>query len=317
MAADSTPMPKPPDRQPSLDLDLGFDPKRAAGSAGARPATEPVPADLEPPRPELRRPSGSAQAARSPKADEREPAWWRRAREATKTPPAPVPPVSFANLWRGLLLEEGWTLELSAGHLASLESLVRGFDIRPGVVEASIGGGREKPHRVQLRLAPFAAAEWARLARKLADDTEEAALNAELDLGRIPLALVEACDACGLSLVPRRLALVAAACTCGGARLPCDHVLATQLKLARRLGTEPLALVALRGGPKAELVGLVARVRAELARAPVLTQARPADPFAAPAPLRLDWAALAAPAPTRPVLPPLEGWRPSESFDAL
>ena len=297
---------RPGNWQPSLDLGL---PKTA-------PETR-VEYDRES-APRRTAPAERAPASsHRPRSDSGESPWWSRAQAAVTAPRTPSTAISFANLWRGLLREADWTAELPPAHAALLEAMVRGLDVRPGVVEAGVGAARERPHRVQLRLVPFTAAEWARIVRHVVDAGAVESLLAELSESRVALALVDACDSLSLTLAPRSLALVSAACTCGAAKMRCDHVLATHLAFARRIGTEPSALLAFRGAAPDELRGLSSRILEEVSRAEQASnEAPPVDPFVAPTPLVLDLASLPAPRPRQP-LPPVDGWRGSESFDAL
>ncbi len=242
--------------------------------------------------------------------------WWSRAQQVAAAPRPAVSGLSFANQWRGLLRESEWTAELPPAHAALLEAMVRGLDVRPGVVEAGVGAARERPHRVQLRLPPFSAAEWARVVRHIVDAGAVETLLSELDASRVALSLIEACDALSLTLAPRALAMVTAACTCGATKARCDHALATHLAFARCIGSEPTQLLLFRGASRDDLRRLSARVLEEVSRVGLVARERPVDPFAAPAPLTLSVSML-VPARPRPPLPPVEGWRASESMDAL
>lgn len=245
--------------------------------------------------------------------------WWERVQQVEAARAEHPRDESWGRAWRGLLLGEGWTFGLRPARQEALEQAVRGVDVRAGVVEAGASNGRERPHRVQLRLPVLTQAEWARVARQVVDDGAEEILRRDLAAGIVPLALVDAADRHALPLVPRRGTQVSAACTCGGARLPCEHVLATHLALARRLDTEPLQLLAFRGGPVSELLALLERVRGDAALQQE-TREGPAgqgEPFAfadGPAP---DLVALDLPsAPRAPFVGP-DGWRAKESFDAV
>jgi uncharacterized Zn finger protein len=243
--------------------------------------------------------------------------WWQRVRQVETDPVKVAQPVlSWGGSWIRLLAGEGWLDELRASRRALLEHSVRGLEVRPGVIEAGVGGGKARPERVQLRFAPLTSGEWARLARQVIDDGTDEAVGTALDSGHVPVALVDAADRHGVPILPKRLVLLVAACTCGGARLPCDHVLAVHLALAKKLEGEPLALLAFRGGQPKELLELFARVREEL-RATLPAARIEVDPFApgdAPEP---DWTLLARPSMQRAPLPPPEGWRARESIDAL
>lgn len=245
--------------------------------------------------------------------------WWDRVRQIAESGPQRAPePVSFAQTWRGLLSEAGWFEELPPAHRALLEACVRSLDVRPGVVESGIGKTGERPHRVQLRLPAFTQADWARVLRRVVDDGRAESMLRDLDAGRVPIALIEGCDACELVLAPRKLSLVLAACSCGGAAAMCDHVKATHLALIRHLGKEPLSLIVFRGGAVDELRTLLARLQEEAARTRVdANPLAPLDPFAAPVPLSWNDELASLPESVWRTLPVIEGWRARESFDAM
>lgn len=244
--------------------------------------------------------------------------WWHRVRKIENDPGHAAHPVlAWGAAWQRLLAGEGWVEDLSAGKRQVLESCVRGLDVRPGVIEGSVVAGQKKPQRVQLRLNSLTQADWARLVRQVIDDGNEAGAVTALESQTVPVALIDAADRHGMPLVPRRLVSIVAACTCGGARLPCDHVIAVHLALARKLDAEPLVLLAFRGGKTTELLELFARVREELRALPEAQAAAELDPFTPGAGPDPDWSVLERPPAPRPPLPLPEGWRARETFDAL
>ena len=297
-------MPKKPAEtwQPPLLLDLG---------GGKKPADdEPVEQHVEYDTGVRRRPKTE------PKDDS---PWWQRVNQV-KTEPhrGPPPTLSWGALWLKLMASEGWTEGMRPGQRLVLENSVRGLDMRPGVIEAASASAKTKPQRVQLRMPALTSSEWARLVRQVIEDDADEEAQASLTDGRIPMSLVDAADRHGSPLLPRRLTLLLSACTCGGAQLPCDHVLAIHLAVSRKLETEPLAVLAFRGGQPEELLELFTRIRHELKElvrpAAVVAQR---DPFAignGPPP---PWELLEGLAPQRPPLPLPEGWRARETLDAM
>jgi uncharacterized Zn finger protein len=253
--------------------------------------------------------------------------WWNRARQAEQKTTqqqtagkAPPEQSSWGAEWHRLLRFEGWTAELPQGKRTELERAVRSLDVRSGVIEATVGVGSTRPDRVQIRAVPVGLAEWTRLVRHVIDRRTEAAVVGGLEQGQIPLALVDAADANQTPLLPRRLAFLNAACTCGGAMLPCDHLLSVHLVMARRLYREPQQLLQFRGIGRGELVGLLERVRSEaMAGQPATTTpSTPEDPYRRPPVPEPDWTRLdRAPPGVRQPLPLPEGWRAAETLDAV
>jgi uncharacterized Zn finger protein len=254
----------------------------------------------------------------APVVNPEEARWWTRAKQAettnTKVPTKPVE-LSWGVEWGRLLRNEGWTVELPASKRMLLESGVRSLDVRSGVIEGSVGGGGERPHRIQLKSTPLTGADWMRLARQVVDDKAEKTVEAELQRGAVPMALVDAADRHRMTLLTRRLTALGTACTCGGAQLPCDHVIAVHLMLARRLHREPALLLAYRGIDLKALFALFQRVREEATSLGDVAVSG-ADPYEAPAVPEPEWSRLTR-APRRAPLPSPEGWRAAESFDAM
>lgn len=194
--------------------------------------------------------------------------------------------------------------------------MVRALDLREGVIEATVVPAKAKPHRVQVRVPAFTQSEWARLARQVVDDATTDRVVEALARPEVPLALLEAADRHQLRLLPRRVTLLASACTCGGARVPCGHVLALHLAFAKRIDEDPRALLSLRGGEPETISALVSRVN-EQADTHAASALAGDDPLAAPDAPEPDWALLSQPSVARAPLPALEGWRGRETFDAV
>src|SRR5690606_34383648 len=146
---------------------------------------------------------------------------------------------------------------------ALFEQMVRALDVREGVVEGSVVPSNARPQRVQLRIPAFTTSEWARVARQVVDDGGAESVAAVLATERVPMALLVAADHHKVRLIPRRLTNLVAACTCGGARLPCDHVIAVHLAFAKRLDTRPQTLLEIRGCAREGFLKLIDRVLEE------------------------------------------------------
>lgn len=273
----------------------------------------PVPKPAAPAEPA--RAEGVVRKAEAPADAEGSP-WWDRVRRVEEER-REAPLVAWGDTWRRLLREAGWTDDLKAGERALLEQLVRGLDVHAGVIEAALVPPRGRQHRVQLRLAPRTEPEWARVARHVVDAKADEEVRDLLGRDKVPYALLEAADATSLQLLPRKLASsVTAACTCGGARLPCEHVLGVHFSFAKRLDREPLLLLALRGATATTFGALLDRVR-EGVSTQTVEAAPEVDPFAAPCVAAPDWSLLEKRGRTSAPLPSPEGWRSRETFDAF
>lgn len=253
--------------------------------------------------------------------------WWQRARQVADDaalkaaePSGARQVAGWGPRWRQAMREAGWLETLAPGQSAVYVRMVRALDVRDGALEATVVPAQSRPHRVQVRVPAFTASEWARLARQVVDDrTVEEVCEALSQGGQPPEALVEAADRHQLRLLPRKLGQLAAACTCGGARAPCGHVLALHLAFAKRLESDALALLTVRGAAPDVLIALLSRVSGEVALLSKQDDASfaTADPLAAPEAPEPAWERLEGPPPARAPLPALEGWRGRETFDAM
>lgn len=271
------------------------------------------------PVPVRKRPAQDAPSEEAP--------WWQRARKVAESgvlkasePQGTRQVAGWGARWRQAMREAGWLETLAPGQSAVYVRMVRALDVRDGVLEATVVPAQSRPHRVQVRVPAFTASEWARLARQVVDDgAVEAVTEALAQGGQPPMALVEAADRHQLRLLPRKLAQLAVACTCGGAKAPCGHVLALHLAFAKRLETDALSLLTVRGATPDALAALLSRVSGEvqlLAKQDGGSFAH-ADPLAAPDLPEPAWEKLDGPMPARAPLPALEGWRGRETFDAM
>lgn len=258
----------------------------------------------------------------SPSRDPDELPWLKRLTDddtSSTDPPKPPPrPTSTAGArWRLLVEAEKWVAALPRHARLALEYTATNVEVRPGAVEAGVRDGNTRPHRVQLRLSPCSPAEWARVARSLADEPE---LLEEVRAGKLPPRLLTLAEAEGLSLVPPRLTALRSACTCGDRRGRCEHVLAVHLAFARQLASEPWALLIARGARADELVELIDRIHVpeqQSASSEAVARKPSDDPFAKPEAPEPLWSLLDLPRPeTLPLASP-EGWSGGEAFDAM
>lgn len=252
-----------------------------------------------------------------PKGNDGDLPWVKHAlREVDVPAPQARPAVRWGDKWRGLLRAEGWLDAVEIDQMALYVRMVRALDLREGVIEATVVPSKAKPHRVQVRVPAFTQSQWARLARQVVDDQTVELVVEALARPEVPLAFLEAADRHKLQLLPRRVGLLASACTCGGARVPCAHVLALHLAFSKRIDADPRTLLSLRGGEPETISALVSRVN-EQADTHESSSLAADDPLAAPDAPEPDWALLSNAPVARAPLPALDGWRGRETFDAV
>jgi uncharacterized Zn finger protein len=178
----------------------------------------------------------------------------RRARERLVTTP-------WGERWLATVERAAGRGRLSRGLTYARSGRVDELAVEPGRIAAVVQGSRPTPYRVDVRLPAFDDARWARVIGRMGAG---AATTAALVSGVLPETAEAAFSADGVSLFPGPTERVAAACTCPDWERPCKHAAAVCYAFGFRLDRDPLALFALRGRGREELL---AELRAARRRA--------------------------------------------------
>lgn len=185
--------------------------------------------------------------------------------------PIPVDGGIVATTRRGRIGRTWW----SRRFLDALEALLEGgrpargrsyarrgrvldLQVRPGVVEARVRGGREQPYRVRLVLRPVPEDDWDRILVALG---AHAGYSARMLAGDLPPEVEDVFGASGWSLLPAPDARLSTECTCPGWENPCTHVAAVCYVLAERFDEDPFDLLTWRGRTRADVLLRLREIR--------------------------------------------------------
>ncbi|BCJ32511.1 hypothetical protein Athai_00140 [Actinocatenispora thailandica] len=132
---------------------------------------------------------------------------------------------------------------LPRGRTYARSGAVRDAVVTAGAASARVRGSRPTAYRVEVRVATFDDAGWARVLDAIGGQLAHTA--ALLD-GELPPSIVDDVAAAGLSLLPGPRELTVS-CDCPDRAVPCKHAAALCYVLADLLDTDPFALLLLRG----------------------------------------------------------------------
>ncbi|MFD5657146.1 SWIM zinc finger family protein [Streptomyces hirsutus] len=223
------------------------------------PASPTLPAPPAPQEPSL--PEASPATPRTPLSMAAPTRDGELRRTFTAFPPrTPDGTTGFAETWWG----EAWVTALEEGALDAAR-LVRGrgyaerghvdaITVTPGLVLAYVQGSRPRPYRVQVRLRPFADAEWERFLDAAADRPGHIAALLDKEM---PQSLAD----CGAPLLPHPGDLDPR-CSCPDSGHPCKHAAALCYQTARLLDADPFVLLLLRGRGERDVIDALSRLSA-------------------------------------------------------
>lgn len=150
-------------------------------------------------------------------------------------------------------------IALDAGDLGTARTLARSGRLGAIVVleamaSAVVDPGTPSPMMAQVKVDRLDAEGWRTVAREAA---RESGFAAALEVGELPIDLVEHADEAGVELLPGPGDLETA-CECDAWAQPCVHVLALLYQLAWQVDTDPYVLLLLRGRTREDLLAEVA-----------------------------------------------------------
>jgi uncharacterized Zn finger protein len=152
----------------------------------------------------------------------------------------------------GVLESYGMSGRLARGRSYARSGQVLEFTLTAGKVTALVQGSRAKPYEVRLGAKPLTAAQWARVAERLAG---AALFRAKLLAGEMPHEIEEVFADCGTPLFPEDVDDLDMRCSCPDWGVPCKHLAAVCYVLAEAFDADPFAMLAWRGKGRDELLG--------------------------------------------------------------
>jgi len=131
------------------------------------------------------------------------------------------------------------------------ERRIENLSISTGQIFATVQGTAPTPYRVKINFEPILEEGWKIILKELAKKT----INLiELLEGFLPEDIITIFDENGYSLFPNASKGLNATCSCPDMAIPCKHIAAVILYLARVLDYNPFLLLELRGKSKSEIL---------------------------------------------------------------
>jgi uncharacterized Zn finger protein len=149
------------------------------------------------------------------------------------------------------------------------ERRIENLSINTGQIFATVQGTAPTPYRVKINFEPILEEGWKIILQELAKKT----INLiELLEGFLPEDIITIFDENGYSVFPNTSKGLNATCSCPDTAIPCKHIAAVILYLARVLDYNPFLLLELQGKSKSEILnelnlGLGAKNKKEPAKA--------------------------------------------------
>ena len=131
------------------------------------------------------------------------------------------------------------------------ERRIENLSISTGQIFATVQGTAPTPYRVKINFEPILEEGWKIILKELAKKT----INLiELLEGFLPEDIITIFDENGYSLFPNASKGLNATCSCPDTAIPCKHIAAVILYIARVLDYNPFLLLELRGKSKSEIL---------------------------------------------------------------
>ncbi len=139
------------------------------------------------------------------------------------------------------------------------ERRIDNLSISSGQIFATVQGTAPTPYRVKIKFDPIYEDGWAKILKKL---TNKIINLIELLDGSLPEDIITIFDESEYSLFPDASQGFNATCSCPDTAIPCKHIAAIILYIARVLDYNPLLLLELRGKSKSEILKDLSLVQA-------------------------------------------------------
>ena len=121
------------------------------------------------------------------------------------------------------------------------------LSLNPGQIFATVQGTAPSPYRVKINFDVIPEEDWQKILKSL---TKYPLDLIELLEGHLPKDIIHIFEESGYSLFPEAEQSINATCSCPDKEIPCKHIAAVILYVARVLDYNPLLLLELRGKSK-------------------------------------------------------------------
>jgi len=159
---------------------------------------------------------------------------------------------SWGKQWIQSNLQIGRPFRMQRGiEYAKDERRIENLSISTGQIFATVQGTAPTPYRVKINFEPILEEGWKIILREL---TKKTINLIELLEGLLPEDIIIIFDENGYSLFPNASKGLNATCSCPDTAIPCKHIAAVILYIARVLDYNPFLLLELRGKSKSEIL---------------------------------------------------------------
>ena len=159
---------------------------------------------------------------------------------------------SWGKQWIQSNLEIGRPFRMQRGiEYVKDERRIENLSISTGQIFATVQGTAPTPYRVKINFEPILEEGWKIILKEL---TKKTINLIELIEGLLPEDIITIFDENGYSLFPNASKGLNATCSCPDTAIPCKHIAAVILYIARVLDYNPFLLLELRGKSKNEIL---------------------------------------------------------------
>jgi uncharacterized Zn finger protein len=153
--------------------------------------------------------------------------------------------------WVESILEFGRPYRMQRGVRYAQEDRIDNFVISAGKIFATVQGTAPTPYRVKLTFEPLDEPRWQKIVIEIA---KSAKILIKLLENKLPQELITIFQDANYSLFPVAKKDLVASCSCPDQAIPCKHIAATILYIARVLDYNPFLLLKLCGKEKEQLM---------------------------------------------------------------
>jgi len=160
--------------------------------------------------------------------------------------------------WVKAILEYGRPYRMQRGLRYAEEDRISNLVITPGLIFTSVQGTAPTPYRVKVIFDVISEKGWSNIINQI---VEKANYTIQLLENKMPMDFEEIFASNGFPLFPSATRNLNAKCSCPDSAVPCKHIAATILYIARVVDFDPFLLLKLRGKNKVEILNELQHAR--------------------------------------------------------
>ncbi|MHA1520939.1 MAG: SWIM zinc finger family protein [Promethearchaeota archaeon] len=165
---------------------------------------------------------------------------------------------TWGRKWVDRMLEYGRPFRMQRGIRYAQEERVSNITITPGMIFATVQGTAPTPYRVKVIFDTLSESEWSKISQFIA---EKAFYTIKLLENTVPEDFESIFEEAGVELFPSKKSELNATCSCPDSAIPCKHIAATILYVARVFDFDPFLLPKLRGKDRHEILAMIKESR--------------------------------------------------------